>query len=64
MADPSKTHLNPAIKQGTETDYDTRTSSPAPIDTTSATEGEGESWPVVWIVVFALCLVVTGYLVI
>lgn len=64
MADIPKTPLNPAMKRGTETQHDTGESSPAPIDTTSATEGEGEGWPVVWLIVLAICLVVTGYLII
>lgn len=43
--------LNPALKSTTETVYDTEHSSPPPIDTTSAQEGEGEGWPVVWLIV-------------
>ncbi|KKI20759.1 hypothetical protein CA236_15440 [Sphingomonas sp. ABOLG] len=64
MADTPKNQINPAMKRGTETQYDTQTSSPAPIDTASATEGEGEGWPVIWLIVLAICLVVTGYLII
>ncbi|MDF2495434.1 hypothetical protein [Sphingomonas sp.] len=64
MPDGQKTQLNRALKSGTETQYDTGASSPAPIDTTSATEGEGEGWPVIWVIVIAICLVVTGYLII
>ncbi len=43
--------LNPALKSRTETVYDTKSRSPAPYDTTSAKEGEGEGWPVAWLVV-------------
>lgn len=43
--------LNPALKSETETVYPTEDSSPAPIETTSASENEGEGWPVVWLVV-------------
>jgi hypothetical protein len=43
--------LNPALKSETETIYPTEESSPAPIDTTSAKENEGEGWPVIWLVV-------------
>lgn len=56
--DPS---LNPALKSQTETVYDTKVSSPAPIDTTSAKENEGESWPVIWLIVTALCVVLAIY---
>ncbi|WP_057884165.1 hypothetical protein [Tsuneonella troitsensis] len=48
--------LNPALKSQSETVYDTTHSSPAPIDTTSATEGEGEGWPWIWLVVTVLCV--------
>lgn len=56
MTDPTREKreagpLNPALKSTTETVYDTEHSSPPPIDTTSAQEGEGEGWPVVWLVV-------------
>lgn len=56
MTDPNKEKgttgpLNPALKSTTETVYDTEHSSPPPIDTTSAQEGEGEGWPIVWLVV-------------
>ena len=56
MSDPTKnqpedTPLNPALKSTTETVYDTEHPSPPPIDTTSASEGEGEGWPVVWLIV-------------
>ena len=43
--------LNPALKSETETVYPTEESSPAPIETTSAKENEGEGWPVIWLVV-------------
>ena len=56
MTDPTKGKggegpLNPALKSTTETVYDTEHSSPPPIDTTSAKEGEGEGWPIVWLIV-------------
>ena len=37
------TPLNPALKSETDTVYDTEHTTPAPIDTTSAKEGEGEA---------------------
>lgn len=49
--------LNPALKSTTETVYETEHSSPAPIDTTSAQEGEGEGWPVVWLIVTVIGVV-------
>jgi hypothetical protein len=51
---PEEAPLNPALKTTTESVYDTKNPSPPPIDTTSAQEGEGEGWPVVWLVVTVL----------
>lgn len=48
---PKEAPLNPALKTTTEKVYDTKHPSPPPIDTTSAQEGEGEGWPIVWLVV-------------
>lgn len=53
---PTQAPLNPALKSTTETSHDTGTSSEAPIDTTSAKEGEGEGWPLIWLVVTILGL--------
>lgn len=55
--------LNPALKSTTDTTHDTTRTSPAPIDTTSAKEGEGEGWPLIWLAVGAVCLLVTVYLI-
>lgn len=54
--------LNAALKQTTETVYDTKHVTPAPIDTASASTGEGESWPVIWLVVAVLGVLITVYL--
>jgi len=66
MSDPSKdppseVPLNPALKSRTETVYDTRSTTPAPIDTASAKEGEGESWPIIWLTVAAIGVVLAIY---
>lgn len=53
--------LNPAMKSRTETVYDTKTSSPPPFDTTSAKEGEGEGWPIAWLIVTVICVVLAVY---
>jgi hypothetical protein len=67
MSDPSRDRpeqapLNPALKSTTETVYDTRSPSPPPIDTTSAREGEGETWPIIWLVVTVLGVAFAIYL--
>lgn len=48
---PSDAPLNPALKSRTETVYDTKSTTPAPFDTASAKEGEGEGWPIIWLIV-------------
>jgi len=59
---PVDAPLNPALKSTTETVYDTENSTPAPFDSASATEGEGEGWPVVWMVVTIACVAVAIFL--
>ncbi len=58
---PADAPLNPALKSTTETVYDTTRVTPAPVDTASAKEGEGEGWPVVWLIVVITCVALTVY---
>lgn len=58
---PAEAPLNPALKSTTETVYDTERTTPAPIDTASAREGEGEGWPVVWLIVVVVCVALSVY---
>ena len=53
--------LNPALKSRTETVYDTKSTTPTPFDTASAREGEGEGWPIVWLVVAVVGVVLAFY---
>lgn len=67
MSDPTRDQaeeapLNPALKSTRETVHDTRNPSPPPIDTTSSVEGEGEGWPIVWLVVTVLGVLLAIYL--
>jgi hypothetical protein len=59
--EPHQVPLNPALRSETETVYETKVSSRAPIETTSARENEGEGWPVIWLVVTAVCVVLAVY---
>lgn len=59
--EPRDAPLNPALKSETEQVYDTKVSSRAPIETTSARENEGEGWPVIWLIVTAVCVVLAIY---
>lgn len=53
--------LNPALKRRTETVYDTKTRSRAPYETTSAKEGEGKAWPIIWLVVTVVGVLLVIY---
>lgn len=59
---PEEAPLNPALKSTTETVYDTTRASPSPIDTASANEGEGEGWPIVWLIVTVTGVALAIYL--
>lgn len=59
--EPRDVPLNPALKSEKETVYPTTESSRAPIDTTSATENEGEGWPIVWLAVTAVGVILAIY---
>lgn len=48
---PDDAPLNPALKSRTETVYDTKSTTPTPYDSASAKEGEGEGWPLIWLLV-------------
>ena len=58
---PQDAPLNPALKSEKETVYETKESSPAPIDTTSAKEGQGEGWPIIWLLVTAAGVLLALY---
>ena len=53
--------LNPALKSRTETVYDTRSTTPAPFDTASAKEGQGEAWTIIWAIVTIVCIGLAVY---
>lgn len=59
---PEEAPLNPALKSTTETVFDTKNPSPPPIETTSSREGEGEGWPIIWVVVTVICVIIAIYL--
>ena len=59
---PKEAPLNPALKSTTETVYDTTNPSPPPIDTTSANEGDGKGWPIVWLIVTVAGVALAIYL--
>ena len=62
--EPTSAPLNPALKRSTETVYPTKESSPAPIDTASANENEGEGWPILWLIVTIICIGLAIYFIV
>ena len=58
---PEDAPLNPALKSTKETVYDTRHRTPGPLETTEAKEGQGEGWPVIWLVVTIICVLLAVY---
>jgi hypothetical protein len=59
--DPEEGPLNPALKRRTDRVYDTDNQTPAPVDTASAKEGEGEGWPIAWAIVTVLSIILAIY---
>lgn len=54
--------LNPALKQRTETSHNTETSSRPPLETASVQREEGRAWPMIWLVVAIIGVVILLYL--
>jgi hypothetical protein len=54
--------LNPALKSRTETTHNTSTQSPAPLDTASVQREEGRAWPMIWLVVTLVGVLILLYL--
>lgn len=55
--------LNPALKSETEKTFDT-SPTPAPLETTGAKEGQGEGWPIVWLIITLICVAIAIYLIV
>jgi hypothetical protein len=55
--------LNPTLKSRTETTHNTSVSSRAPHETASVQREEGRAWPMIWLVVTLLGVVIVLYLV-
>lgn len=58
--DPS---LNPALKSRTDTTHDTSTSSPPPADSVSVQREEGRAWPMIWLTVTVVGVILVLYLI-
>jgi hypothetical protein len=56
--------LNPALKKRIEETHDTSKSSLAPVATASVQREEGKAWPMIWLVVTIVCVLIAIYLVV
>ncbi len=59
---PKDPGLNPGLKSRRDDTYDTQSSSPPPVETTSLQREEGRGWPIIWAVVVILCIVLAVYI--
>ncbi|WP_173934936.1 hypothetical protein [Chelativorans sp. Marseille-P2723] len=54
--------LNPALKSRRETSHNTSESSQAPFATASVQREEGRAWPMIWLVIAIIGLLILLYL--
>ncbi|MDO5758068.1 MAG: hypothetical protein Q4P24_11240 [Rhodobacterales bacterium] len=59
---PDRRGLNPKLKSVENTSRDTETPMRPPADSTSVQHEEGRSWPVIWVIVTLICVVIAAYL--
>jgi hypothetical protein len=56
--------LNPALKKRTEETHDTSKSSLAPVATASVQREEGRAWPMIWLIVTIVCVLIAIYIIV
>lgn len=61
-ADQDDRGLNPALKHRTDTTHDTGRSSRPPSETASVQREEGRAWPMIWLVVTVVGVLVALYI--
>ena len=55
-------NLNPKLKSVENASRDTERRTPPPAESASVQREEGRGWPVAWMVVFVVCVVIAVYL--
>ena len=60
--DTERGSLNPALRDRKDESHDTRHSTPPPADSASVQKEEGRAWPVIWLVVTILCVILAIYI--
>jgi hypothetical protein len=59
---PPRSGLNPSLKAVDNASRDTETPTPTPAESASVQSEEGRSWPVIWLVATALCVLIAVFL--
>jgi hypothetical protein len=54
--------LNPALRQRREQAHDTAHSTLPPVESASVQREEGKGWPIAWLVVTVVCVLIGAYL--
>ncbi|CTQ34351.1 hypothetical protein [Jannaschia rubra] len=54
--------LNPKLKSVENTSRDTETSTRPPAESASVQHDDSRAWPIIWIVVTVICVLVAAYL--
>lgn len=60
---PRRDGLNPKLKSGEDAMHDTETPTRPPAESASVQREEGRSWPVIWLIVTVICVLVALYLI-
>lgn len=60
---PPRDGLNPELRSRTNLSRDTETPTPPPVESASVQHEEGRGWPMVWLVVTVVCVVIALYLI-
>lgn len=60
--EPDRAGLNPKLKSVENNSRDTETPTPPPADSASVQHEEGRAWPMIWVVVTVICVVIGAYL--
>ncbi len=60
---PDRRGLNPKLKSVENTSRDTERHTPPPADSASVQHEEGRSWPMIWLVITVLCVLIGIYLI-
>lgn len=64
MTEPPKDQeLNPSLRQRREQAYDTTHSTLPPAESASVQHEEGKAWPIVWLAVTLVCVLIALYLI-